>query len=104
LVLNSVIVARWRLFRESCYPYEGNYVKNLLCLGRDLADVIIVDNSPHSYVFQPENALPVGSFIDDPEDVELPQILEVLRGVETVKDVRQHLGQLVTSILSNGHI
>ncbi len=69
---------RWRLFRESCYPYEGNYVKNLLCLGRDLADVIIVDNSPHSYVFQPENALPVGTFIDDPEDVELPQILEVL--------------------------
>jgi len=103
-LLDPYNVIRWRLFRESCYPYEGNYVKNLLCLGRDLADVIIVDNSPHSYVFQPDNALPVGTFIDDPEDVELPQILKVLRGLENVRDVRQHLGRLVNSILANGHV
>lgn len=90
---------RWRLFRESCYPYEGNYVKNLLCLGRDLADVIIVDNSPHSYVFQPDNALPIGTFIDDPEDVELMQCLDILKSLERVKDVRQHLGKL---LLQNG--
>ena len=38
--------------RESCHPYEGNYVKDLMCLGRPLSDTIIVDNSPHSYVFQ----------------------------------------------------
>jgi hypothetical protein len=49
-------LVRWRLFRESCCPYEGYYVKDLTCLGRDLAHTIIVDNSPHSYVFQPENA------------------------------------------------
>ena len=48
---------RWRLFRESCYPYEGNYVKDLTCLGRPLKDVIIVDNSPHSYIFHPFNAV-----------------------------------------------
>jgi RNA polymerase II subunit A small phosphatase-like protein len=48
---------RWRLFRESCYPYEGNYVKDLTCLGRPLKDVIIVDNSPHSYIFHPYNAV-----------------------------------------------
>ena len=39
---------RWRLFREACCPFEGNYVKDLHCLGRPLADSIIVDNSPHS--------------------------------------------------------
>jgi RNA polymerase II subunit A small phosphatase-like protein len=44
--------------------------QDLLCLGRPLADSIIVDNSPHSYVFQPENALPIGTFIDDPNDRE----------------------------------
>lgn len=27
-----------------------------------------MDNSPHSYIFQPENALPIGTFIDDPQD------------------------------------
>lgn len=42
--------------------------QDLQCLGRDLAQTIIVDNSPHSYIFQPENALPIGTFIDDMQD------------------------------------
>jgi len=50
-------VVRWRLFREACCPFEGNYVKDLLCLGRLLADSIIVDNSPHSCA-QPPNPHP----------------------------------------------
>jgi carboxy-terminal domain RNA polymerase II polypeptide A small phosphatase len=66
--LDTGSVVRWRLFRESCFPYEGNYVKDLMCLGRPLSDTIIVDNSPHSYVFQPDNAVPIGTFIDDPDD------------------------------------
>ena len=67
-LMDKANVVRWRLFREACCPYEGNYVKDLLCLGRPLQDAIIVDNSPHSYVFQPDNALPIGTFIDDPSD------------------------------------
>ena len=47
-LLDKARVVRWRLFREACCPFEGNYVKDLLCLGRPLADSIIVDNSPHS--------------------------------------------------------
>ncbi len=50
-------MVRWRLFREACCPFEGNYVKDLLCLGRLLADSIIVDNSPHSCA-QPPNPHP----------------------------------------------
>jgi RNA polymerase II subunit A small phosphatase-like protein len=75
-------LVRWRLFRESCCPYEGNYVKDLNCLGRDLSSTIIVDNSPHSYIFQPANAVPIGTFIDDMEDQELlellPHLLQVI--------------------------
>lgn len=56
-------------------------MKDLNCLGRDLSSTIIVDNSPHSYVFQPDNAVPIGTFIDDMEDQELlevlPQLLQV---------------------------
>lgn len=67
-LLDKTHVVRWRLFRESCMPYEGNYVKDLSCLGRELAHTIIVDNSPHSYVFQPANALPISTFIDSLDD------------------------------------
>jgi RNA polymerase II subunit A small phosphatase-like protein len=90
---------RWRLFREACVPFEGNYVKDLQCLGRPLASTIIVDNSPHSYVFQPDNAAPCGTFIDDPADRELLDLLPVLAAVEGVADVRQHLGFHVARML-----
>ena len=83
---------RWRLFRDSCCPYEGNYVKDLNCLGRDLSTTIIVDNSPHSYIFQPANAAPIGTFIDNMEDQELLELLPSLLKVEHVDDVRKYLG------------
>eukprot|EP00877_Chromochloris_zofingiensis_P005710 jgi/Chrzof1/1513/Cz10g10180.t1 len=91
-LLDKGNVVRWRLFRESCCPYEGNYVKDLNCLGRDLSSTIIVDNSPHSYVFQPANAVPIGTFIDNMEDQELLEIMPVLLKVESVDDVRKYLG------------
>ena len=50
-------VFKSRLFRESCVFYRGNYVKDLGRLGRDLHKVIIVDNSPASYIFHPDNAV-----------------------------------------------
>lgn len=81
-------VIRCRLFRESCVYYEGNYVKDLSLLDRDLSQAIIVDNSPSSYIFHPENAIDCSSFIDDPMDRELDQIAAFLEGVKDVKDVR----------------
>lgn len=48
---------RCRLFRESCVFHRGNYVKDLSRLGRDMNKVIIVDNSPASYIFHPDNAV-----------------------------------------------
>lgn len=50
-------VFRERLFREACVFHRGNYVKDLSRLGRELSNVIIVDNSPASYIFHPENAV-----------------------------------------------
>eukprot|EP00560_Eucampia_antarctica_P000368 CAMPEP_0197840912 /NCGR_PEP_ID=MMETSP1437-20131217/45878_1 /TAXON_ID=49252 ORGANISM="Eucampia antarctica, Strain CCMP1452" /NCGR_SAMPLE_ID=MMETSP1437 /ASSEMBLY_ACC=CAM_ASM_001096 /LENGTH=374 /DNA_ID=CAMNT_0043450591 /DNA_START=403 /DNA_END=1527 /DNA_ORIENTATION=+ len=81
-------VIRTRLFRESCVYYEGNYVKDLSLLDRDLSQSIIIDNSPSSYIFHPENAIDCSSFIDDPKDRELDQIGKFLAGVRDVNDVR----------------
>ena len=81
-------VIRTRLFRESCVFYEGNYVKDLCLLNRDLSQCIIIDNSPASYMFHPENAIDCSSFIDDVNDRELDQIGKCLIGMKDVPDVR----------------
>lgn len=83
---NNVI--RTRLFRESCVYYEGNYVKDLSLLDRDLSQAIIIDNSPSSYMFHPENAIDCSSYIDDPNDRELDQIAAFLVGIKDIPDVR----------------
>lgn len=84
-------VVRHRLFRESCTWHEGNYVKDLQILGRPIEKTIIVDNSPMSYLFQPENAIAVSSFIDDPSDRELFYCLPFLETIMSVENVIQHL-------------
>eukprot|EP00979_Chaetoceros_neogracilis_P008193 scaffold1819_cov292-Chaetoceros_neogracile.AAC.2 len=78
----------YRLFRESCVYYEGSYVKDLNLINRDLTQSIIIDNSPASYLFHPQNAIDCSSFIDDPADLELYQIGSFLKGVKNVNDVR----------------
>lgn len=67
-----------RLFRDSCYNYEGNYIKNLSQMGRPLEDLIIIDNSPASYVFHPQHAVPVSSWFSDTHDCELSDLMAFL--------------------------
>ncbi|XP_043990746.1 CTD small phosphatase-like protein isoform X1 [Gambusia affinis] len=80
-------VFRARLFRESCVFHRGNYVKDLSRLGRELNNVIIVDNSPASYIFHPENAVPVQSWFDDMNDTELLDLLPFFEGLSKEDEV-----------------
>ncbi|XP_062377166.1 CTD (carboxy-terminal domain, RNA polymerase II, polypeptide A) small phosphatase-like a isoform X2 [Sardina pilchardus] len=80
-------VFRARLFRESCVFHRGNYVKDLSRLGRELGKVIIVDNSPASYIFHPENAVPVQSWFDDMTDTELLDLIPVFEGLSREAEI-----------------
>ncbi|XP_066589116.1 carboxy-terminal domain RNA polymerase II polypeptide A small phosphatase 1 [Prorops nasuta] len=80
-------VFRARLFRESCVFHRGNYVKDLNKLGRDLQHIIIVDNSPASYIFHPDNAVPVASWFDDMTDSELLDLIPFFEKLSSVENI-----------------
>ena len=84
-----------RLYREDCTILGSNIIKNLARLGRDLKDVIIVDNSPLCYRMQPCNGIPVKTWIGDEDDKELEELMPVLEGLAKVDDVRDYLRELV---------
>jgi len=86
-LLDKWDVFRSRLFRESCVFHRGNYVKDLGRLGRELGKIIIVDNSPASYIFHPENAVPVVSWFDDMENKELLELIPFFEELSTSDNI-----------------
>lgn len=77
-----------RMFRESCLSVEGNFLKDLNVLGRDLKKSVLVDNSPHAFGYQVDNGIPIESWFDDRNDTELLKLERFLRTLHGVKDVR----------------
>lgn len=104
----------YRLFREHCTYFNGIFVKDLSRLDRDLKDSMIIDNSPTSYLFHPENAIPTVSWYDDQTDMELYQLCSILEKISKVPDVRPVLKQFISNnkvnfakaaqILGNGRL
>ncbi|KEG12230.1 putative nuclear lim interactor-interacting factor-like protein [Trypanosoma grayi] len=67
-----------RLFREHCTKCDGSFVKDLWLLGRPLNRIILLDNSPTAYLFQPRNGLPIVSWFGDPNDCALLDLIPLL--------------------------
>jgi carboxy-terminal domain RNA polymerase II polypeptide A small phosphatase len=87
-------VAAAHLFRDHCTFHNGLYVKDLSKLGRPLSDIILLDNSPLSSLFQPENAIPCTSWYEDKLDRELLHLIPILEKLSFQPDVRVLLPQM----------
>ncbi|KAK9267679.1 hypothetical protein L1049_010111 [Liquidambar formosana] len=97
--LDRKAVIAHRLYRDSCKEVDGKFVKDLSELGRDLKQVVIVDDNPNAYVFQPENAIPVRPFVDDLGDKELQRLIKFFESTDCFDDMRDAVRQY----LAEGH-
>jgi len=79
------------LSRENCMETRnGFYIKDLRIIrGRDLKDVVLVDNLLHSFGFQLENGVPILEFIDNRKDEELKHLATYLLEACKYEDIRQ---------------
>jgi len=114
-VLDTTNAVSYLLYRQHCTPVNGIYVKDLTLLGRDMKNIILVDNSPNSFLFQPENAYHIKNFFDDKTDRELDRLTYFLENITKVKDVRpvedhrariephQHLHQAHVKVVKVNH-
>lgn len=84
-----------RLFREHCAFVNGVFVKDMSVLGRDMKDTILIDNSPTSYMLQPECGLPILSWYDDKNDKVLLDYIPLLIEMSKCHDIRDAIPKFV---------
>lgn len=77
-----------RYYRQHCTFRNGAYIKDLSSIEPDLSRVAILDNSPMSYFFHEDNAIPIEGWINDPTDNDLLHLIPLLEALQYVTDVR----------------
>ncbi|KAJ5131789.1 hypothetical protein N7448_005947 [Penicillium atrosanguineum] len=77
-----------RYYRQHCTLRNGAYIKDLSSVEPDLSKVMILDNSPMSYIFHEDNAIPIEGWINDPTDNGLLHLIPMFEALQYVTDVR----------------
>jgi Dullard-like phosphatase family protein len=78
-----------RFFRDSCVNMGGVFIKDLrIFVNRSLKDIIIVDNAAYSFGYQLDNGIPIISWHDDPYDKELFNLMDYVKALASVDDIR----------------
>lgn len=78
----------YRLYRENCIKVDGQYIKDLRILNRDLDSVVMVDNKIVSFSSQIENGIVVPAFSSSKPDSDLAALWVFLRQAVLAEDVR----------------
>ena len=61
-----------RFYRDSCIDTKnGIYIKDLRVIGRNLKNLVLVDNCAYSYCLQPNNGIPIIPFTNNTKDKQL---------------------------------
>lgn len=71
----------FRLFRDATRSVNGQPVKDLTYLNRDLSKVILLDTHPEHVSAQPENAIVLPKWTGDPKDKGLVAIIPFLESI-----------------------
>ncbi|KAF6843700.1 mitochondrial translocase complex component [Colletotrichum musicola] len=83
----------WPLYREATKYKDGEFVKDLSYLNRDLSKVIIIDTNEKHVQNQPENAIVLPKWTGDAKDKDLVSFIPFLEYIHTMQygDVRKVL-------------
>ena len=84
-----------RLFRENCISQKGIFIKDLRKIGKELKNIIIIDNNPMSYITNIDNGIPILTWYDNSNDDELMKLIPVLKYLANVDDVRPIIKKIV---------
>lgn len=83
------VLIHHRLYRNNCIQIDGIFVKDLrIFVDRQIRDLVIVDNAAYSFAFQILNGIPIISWYNDMDDRELFKLIEYLRVLSRVEDIR----------------
>ena len=94
-IVDKMNYVPFRLFREHCTLINTAFVKDLNLLGRDVKDIIILDNNPTAYSLNHYNGFPIKSWFDDKNDDELLKVCPILEFLSYVPDVRDYIKKIV---------
>jgi CTD small phosphatase-like protein 2 len=102
LIEEETLFFDYILHREQCLyvKEQKTFIKDLKLLseGRDLKDMVLIDNKVKSYMLNMENGIPIKDFMGDPDDDTLPVLLKYLMKLLDVDDVRESIKKDFISI------
>ena len=96
----------YRLYSSQCLRFVGvcmfKYL-DLLCNGRDLKDIMIVDNTVRNYALSIRNGVPIKTYKGEDNDNELVYLAKYMRMLEGEDDVMVRIKEDFATYLHEHH-